>query len=216
MRKISTIIATILTLALPCTTLAAGVMHNASETPHPSARTVREHARNTDNRARHPSIIRSVALDGTYANPEFGVQIAYPSLWQQNDLLQRTPPLTLVVMFLSPMGNDGGLRENVNLVTEDLPGDMTLDDYTGLGLKNEQDLFPGFSLLAEGAVSVAGLNRGHMIRFSAPLKDRTMTFEQIWTVVGRRAYVWTFADDAQTFAQNLATFERMMGTLIMR
>lgn len=198
-----------------------GVPHLASArvwdgpVERPSRRLVREALREVDVRTPEMLTLREVSLDRTFESSEFGVKIQYPPSWERDDVLQSTPPLTLVVMFLSNEQRPTGIRQNINLVIEDLPSEMTLAEYTELGIAMERDFFENYTLLKSDDVTIAGTYRGHRVQFTAVLSGGAMTFKQVWILRGNKAHVWTFADSVEVFDEHVKTFERMLDTLTL-
>lgn len=182
-----------------------------------SRRVIRETARRQI--WRNPAILTfgEARLDSLYENDEFRLRIRYPSSWERTDLNEREETLTLPVMFLGPEEPGKALKQNINLVIETLPSPMTLSQYTELGLRNERAFFQEFALLSSETVPVGGSHRGQRVVFTASADPSApMKFAQVWFVLGNLAYVWTFADDARTFDRNIATFERMLDSFIVR
>lgn len=181
----------------------------------PSRRLVREALRETNARTPAMLTIHEVSLDRTFQSADFPMKFQYPSAWERDDVLETTPPLTLVVMFLSSEQRPAGIRQNINLVVEDLPSSMTLGQYTELGIKMEQEFFEHYALQKSEDVLIAGAYSAHRVVFTASLSGGDMTFEQVWVLRERTAYVWTFADSAQGFDKHVKTFERMLDTLTL-
>ena len=191
---------------------AAYAKEAPARTPHPSARTVRQNGRIPLAANPQRVSIRSVTLDRTFSDTELGVKIQYPSAWEVNNIRQVTPPLTMVVMLLSPDELPKGIRQNINLVTEDLRGPLTLAEYTEIGIQTEREFFRDFALLSSDDITIAGTYHAHRVRF----RSGDMFFQQVWLLKNGRAHVWTFADSTEGFEKHIATFERMLDTLTVR
>lgn len=211
MKRILTII---MLLSLGCPIIAGARVMEVTD--RPSIRSIREAARQVT--AWNPQMIsiRDTSLDRTFEDVGSGVKMQYPSSWERQDLLQRTFPLTLVTIFLSPDERPAGIRQNVNLVTEDLPMDMTLSEYTEQGIRAEREYFRQYTLLESEDILLAGAYRAHRVLFAATSDIGDMAFEQIWMLRGKQAFVWTFADSAEAFDDHRETFERMMDTLTVQ
>lgn len=201
---------------LLCPLKVGGRVWGDDEVLRPSRRSIMTAARQPV--ARNPAMIsvRDIRLDRTFSSAEFGTKMQYPSSWERFDLFQRTFPLTLVTMFLSQEQRPSGIRQNINLIVEDLPSEMTLAEYTDLGIRMERDYFERYALLLSEDILLAGAYRAHRVLFTASLDGGNMTFQQIWMISGRRAYVWTFADSAEAFDDHVMTFERMMDTITVQ
>ena len=202
-------------LSFACPVFAgARVMEDA--VVRPTSRSIRTAARRGTVRSLRMIAISEVSLDRTFDDEHSGVKVQYPSSWERHDLFQTTPPLTLVTMFLSPDERPAGIRQNVNLVIEELPTDMSLSEYTEQGIRAEREYFDRYTLLESEDILLAGTYRAHRVLFAATSDIGEMAFEQIWMLRGKQAFVWTFADSAEGFDDHRATFERMMDTLTMR
>ncbi|NOS68141.1 MAG: hypothetical protein HOO67_07340 [Candidatus Peribacteraceae bacterium] len=182
----------------------------------PSRRVIRETAREATVWNPQMLSINELPLDRTYESAAFGVKFQFPSAWEHVNEPQETPPLTLVTMFLSRDERPAGFRQNVNMVIEALPSDMSLAEYTDMGIRIERDFFDHYALLQSEDITLAGFYLAHRVVFSASLDNGDMTFEQIWLLRGRQAYVWTFADSTEAFDEHVGTFEKMMDTLTVR
>ena len=219
MMRAACAIVTLLSLALPSSAWASGALLDGGPrrivTERPSRRLVRQQARAPLQRNPALLTITELPLDASYENRDFGLALRYPSAWLHQDVMERSPPLTLVMMFLSGL-SESGIRQNVNLVIEDLPHELSLDEYTELGIETERELFEEFVVVDSVDIPFLGSERAHRIIFTAPSNGRAMAFAQLWIIRGKRAFVWTFADAAETFTKNYPTFERMMDTLTMR
>lgn len=183
------------------------------EDGRPSRRFIRTTARNPVSTVTNKPTISYVPLEGMFHSADYGVRVSYPRGWELQSQAQSTPPLTLVAAFLSPRTTT--VRQNVNLVIEDLASPMTLEEYTRQGIDIEKNMLSGFSLISNDNISFFGKERASRIRFSATSGTDSLLFEQIWFIRGKRAYVWTFADKQSTFPQNISTFERMMDSFLI-
>lgn len=214
MKRVLLVITVLLCVVLPAAASARVIERYNGD--RPSSRSIRRAARAVTVRNPQMLSVRELSLDRTYESTVYGVKMQSPSSWEQLELEQRNAPLTLVVMFLSPNEQPTGIRQNVNLVIEDLPAEMTLAEYSDLGIRMERDFFQSYSLQRSDDILLAGAYRAHRVVFTASLENLDMTFEQIWLIRDRQAYVWTFADSAGAFDDHVETFERMMDTLTVQ
>lgn len=181
---------------------------------------VRQSRRGIIAQSRAESLVRSarrnatIALAKSYANDEFGVAIRYPSSWTSNELLQHDQNLILLVMFLS--GGNDAVRQNVNLVIENiLDPDLTLDEYTRIGVEKESQLFDDFTLAHMRKTTIAGKSAQEVV-FTSTFNGTPLKFKQLWFFRRDTVHVWTFADRDDAFAQNVKTFDAMMDSLIVK
>ncbi len=168
--------------------------------------------------ARKAKLVKSSAtLDATYKNDAFGVQLDVSSAWDKRDLNQVEGNLTLVVMFLSPSVKGETIRQNINLVVEDVADrNMTLNEYTEMGLEKEKSFFDSFVLESSVRTVIAG-KAAQRVVFSTDLNGQKMKFQQVWffTAPGK-VHVWTFADSQQNYAAHVTLFEHMMASMTVR
>lgn len=214
MQSFLTLIAVILSvIALGTETASARVIEDA--TARPSRRSIRANVRETwvSDHSRYPSVI-DTELSAAYTNAEFGVSIRYPGAWELIDSNEREQNLTLVMMVLAPhQPSDADVRENVNLVVETLPSKtLTLEEYTKLGLAQEQQFFESFTLTESRRV-LAGRFSAQQVSFDAIIQAQSLRYRQVWFLRDGQAYVWTFADHPATFGKHVAVFERMMDSM---
>ncbi len=179
-----------------------------------SPRTAQQRARAPRRTPERPTMM-AVRLTRVFHSDGYRFSMRYPDKWEVNGSPENEPPLTMVVMFLSPETRPGDIRENVNLVAEDLPTALTLEEYTRLGITTEQQFFNDYHLLSSQNTRLAGAWPAHRVVFAASHNSIPMMFTQIWTVRGREAFVWTFADIAETFPKNVQVFERMLESITM-
>ncbi len=124
--------------------------------------------------------------------------------------------LTLHVMFLSPTTNAQDVRENINLVTEDLVDKtMTLNAYTEMGIEKEQSYLENMKIIRSDRTVVTGFAAQKVI-YTATATSIPMKFEQVWFLENGTAHVWTFADSADMFEQHVGLFEHMLDTLTVK
>lgn len=215
MRKLLALVSVVVTLA-PAAAYAKTPANLSliMDQGRPSRRFLRTTARMPVTDVVNKPTIQYIPLDGAFQNAVYGVSVSYPKSWEVQSVPQSTPPLTLVAAFLSPRAG-GAVRQNVNLVIEDLPEVMTLDDYSKQGIEIEKNMLGQFTLLSSENISFFGVERAQRVTFTATSGGNNLKFQQIWFIRGRRAYVWTFADRSDTFGQNLPTFERMMDSFLI-
>lgn len=189
----------------------------ASAASRPSRRSIRDAARAVDVRNPYMLTINELSLDRTFEDRDSGVKIQYPSMWEMQQVNEYNPPLTLVVIFLSDIESKPNLRQNINLVIEDLPTVLSLPEYTDIGIEMEREFFDDYTLLQSEPMKIAGIYPAQRVRFAASLNGGdTMMFEQVWMLKGKQAHVWTFADSSDMFYKHVGNFHRMLNTVTVR
>lgn len=215
MRKLLAVITVLASLA-PAAAMAKSPsdLRLIMEEGRPGRRFLRSTARAPITAVISKPTIQNVPLDAGFHSSEYGIRVSYPKSWELQSTPESTPPLTLVAAFLSPVGLSS-VRQNVNLVIEDLPTTMTLEEYTAKGLEIEKNMLNSFSLTSSENISFFGRERAQRVMFTAASGTQKLMFSQIWFLKGKRAYIWTFADKSDSFYKNLSTFERMMDSFLI-
>jgi hypothetical protein len=145
-----------------------------------------------------PSPIRE-----SYANDEAGFSIEYPGGWTVQEVPDRSG--VVVALFQRESARDG-FAENVNVVLEELPPNVTLEQYTAASLTNLDRAFPDAEVLEEEDRSV-GEYPGHWIRYDAEQRGRHLSFLQAWLVDRRRAFVLSYTGEGTEFEEHRADAE---------
>ena len=226
MRKTLSSIGLVVSIVLPSFASAASVPHvnreikptvvtSVKTLPRLSPRALQQQAQAAANARALARTKSESPLTGTYGNADYHLNIQYPNTWQMQELKQKEENLTLLVMFLSPLAPGDTIRENINLVIEDISKNpLTLDDYTTSGLEKERKFFDSFKIIESINTTLAALP-AHSVTYTASLKGQTLEFRQVWVLRGKEAHVWTFADTPANFDKDVSVFMRMLGTLTM-
>jgi hypothetical protein len=127
-----------------------------------------------------------------YEDTEFGFTIDHPPSWTV------TQQPGVVVLFVNQASAQDGFAESVNVVAEELPGEIPLDDYTEVTIRNLEAGFGQIEVIEEGPTTIGGLP-AHSIEYRAEQQGQTLTFLQTWFVDGTTAFVLTFTGQDQGF-----------------
>ncbi|MDD4318837.1 MAG: hypothetical protein PHW10_00710 [Candidatus Peribacteraceae bacterium] len=156
--------------------------------------------------------LRTASYARLYDNDAFGFTLRFPSEWTAEELGETQGAITTVVLFLSPLEGEGDAsRENINLVTEDVPPSVTAGDYAEAAIAQQRRLFDGFTLLHSRPLSFGGLP-GHGIAFEAAFGGKRLIFEQAWIQRHGTMYVWTLAAPATTIDRYSLVFHDLLST----
>ena len=80
------------------------------------------------------SLFAAVDASGKYTNKEKGFSVTFPKSWETKEGVAGS-----VVASLSARESEGdNFRENVNVVIEDLPKEMTSEEYYQAGSQNPE------------------------------------------------------------------------------
>lgn len=147
----------------------------------------------------------------TYTDAANGFTIGYPPGWEK----KQGGDLAITV-FLSPAeGPSDDFRENVNVLIQDIPADMTLDQYTDLSIRQGKSLVSGFTVLRTEATTLSG-GRGTRLFYLGKPAGQSLEFEAVWIVRSGKAFVITFTGTRDSFSQFLAEAEGIMFSFQLR
>ncbi|MEK7590871.1 MAG: PsbP-related protein [Patescibacteria group bacterium] len=136
-----------------------------------------------------------------YASATLGIEIGYPKTWSVQEDGKG-------VYFISPKTDSADtIRENINVLVEDLAEKVDLAEYTTSALFQVAAL-DNYSM-QDDTKSRVGVLPGHMITYQAMIEGHTMQFQQAWTVKDDKAYLITLAAAPETFSNYRAIFNRM-------
>jgi hypothetical protein len=142
-----------------------------------------------------PATTTTEAPSGTerYENAEFGFTLDYPSGWAVNE----SQPGAEVFIFNQESAQDG-FGENLGVGVEELPGEVTLEQYTEASKRNLEAGLTGLEVIVEGPTQVGDIP-AYSIEYTAEQQGDTYSFLQTWLVDGLRAYVITYTGVGQEF-----------------
>lgn len=127
-----------------------------------------------------------------YENAEFGFTLDYPQGW-----MAREQPGVEVLLVNQASAQDG-FAESVNVVAEELPAEIPLDQYTEATIQNLEAGFGDIEVIEEGPTTIADLP-AHSIEYRAEQQGQTLTFRQTWLVEGPTAFVLTYTGQGSGF-----------------
>jgi hypothetical protein len=134
-------------------------------------------------------------LGGRYADDEAGFSLEYPDGWIVEEVTDQ--PAVLVALFQRQSARDE-FAENVNVLLEELPAGVTLDEYTSANRTNLERAFTNFQVLEEGQQSI-GEAPAFWIRYDADQQGRRLSFLQAWLVDGERGFVLSYTGQGEEF-----------------
>lgn len=134
-------------------------------------------------------------LGQRYTNDEAGFVLDYPDGWTAQEVADQ--PAVLVALFQRQSAGDG-FAENVNVLLEELPAGVTLDEYTAANRANLERAFTNFEVLEEGQQSI-GEAPAFWIRYDADQQGQRLSFLQAWLVDGERGFVLSYTGQGEEF-----------------
>ena len=134
-------------------------------------------------------------LGQSYENAEAGFSIQYPKGWTSQEVTDQSG--VVVALFARRSAGDG-FAENVNILREELPPNVTFEQYTQANLANLAQTFPNADVLEEEERGI-GEHPGHWIRYDAEQRGQQVSFLQAWLIEGQRAYILSYTGQGADF-----------------
>jgi hypothetical protein len=149
----------------------------------------------------------------SYTDPSSGITFQYPSSWEVRDVdPSLRPPDTISATRLVPPGqNDTGFIDNM-IINVNSVSNTTLAQYTDEALRQYNNVSDIITITKSEPTTLAG-NPAHMIEFLENHPDQQLKKMQVWTIVGDRVYVASYAADESEFPQYLADVQAVIESL---
>ena len=149
----------------------------------------------------------------SYTDPSSGITVQYPSSWEIRDVdPSLRPPDTISATRLLPPGqNDTGFIDNVVISVNNV-SNTTLGQYTDEALAQYNNLSDIITITKSEPTTLAG-NPAHVIEYLESHPDQPLKKMQVWTIVGDRVYIVTYAADESEFPQYLADVQSIIESL---
>jgi hypothetical protein len=149
----------------------------------------------------------------SYTDPSSGITVKYPSSWdiQDVDPTQRRPDTVSLTQLVPPGQNDTGFVDNV-LISVNNVSNTTLDQYTE-GVLAQYNNLSGVITITKSEPSTLAGNPAHAIEYLDNSQDQPIKKVQVWTIVGDRVYVVTYAADEAEFPQYSADVRAIIQSL---
>jgi eukaryotic-like serine/threonine-protein kinase len=141
--------------------------------------------------------VEASPLGQSYTNAEAGFTIEYPAGWTAEEVTDQSG--VVVTIFARRSARDG-FAENVNVLLEQLPPNVTLEQYTQANVTNLDRAFPDAMVIEEGDRNV-GPYAGHWIHYEAEQQGRRVSLLQAWLVDGERAFVLSYTGEGDDFEE---------------
>ena len=149
----------------------------------------------------------------SYTDPSSGITVQYPSSWEIRDVdPSLRPPDTISATRLLPPGqNDTGFIDNV-IISVNNVSNTTLGQYTEEALAQYNNL-SGVITITKSEPYYSCRQPCTLIEFLENHPDQPLKKMQVWSVVGDRVYVVTYAADESEFPQYLADVQAIIESL---
>lgn len=145
----------------------------------------------------------------TYYSPAHEIKINYPSEWQTIEPEDKY----VKVVFLSPLQSDEDLyTELVMILTENLPSNIKLTDYTELAIRQLRASYQDLQIVTSGPAKLAN-SPAHKIVFAGTIQDYdyiSIKGMMIWTIKDEMAYIVCFIAEVEQYSAYLQTAQTMV------
>jgi hypothetical protein len=115
-----------------------------------------------------------------------------------------------LVMFFSPWSGTGDkFKENLGVVSELLPSDMTVDEYYALAKPQLQQIVKDYTELLNENITIDGLTAKKII-YRGTQGTYKLQREQVFFIKNKVAYVLTYTASADTFNDRNTEAEKII------
>jgi hypothetical protein len=136
-------------------------------------------------------------------NTELGFTIDHPESWTPSD-----QPGVAALLVNQESAQDG-FAESVNVVSEEVPEEVSLDEYTEATIRNLEAGFGGLEVIGEGPTTIGDLP-AHSIEYRAEQQGQTLSFLQTWLIGDTTAFVLTYTGEGEGFDDYRSDAETIM------
>lgn len=143
----------------------------------------------------------------TYADPELGVKLDYPSHWEV--IPQGTYPLALKypgkILDLN--------SEHVRVEVQRLTGNGGLDMLAEMSRRTMESQFPDIKLVESKVTKVGNLTNGHRFRFEGTHMGRPIVIVDVLGMQGSKAVEFVMLATAENYKKQVSYFDKMVASL---
>lgn len=157
-------------------------------------------------------LLPAISMGRNYSHSQEGFSIKFPDSWEVREKAYGT-----IVMALSPQESSAdNFRENVNIVTENLPGSYTLAQYVSASESSMSRSLNSFKVLSRGVIRIGDRNSQWVI-FTHKSGSLVAKGIQYYFVESGKAYIITCTGKPDSFRKYQPAFQKIANTFrIMR
>ncbi|MCL5427868.1 MAG: hypothetical protein M1321_01670 [Candidatus Marsarchaeota archaeon] len=147
-----------------------------------------------------------------YNSEKYGISVDYPSGWKAEDGVEA---MHLVAVFVPP-AQPKAFRSSINLIIEELPKQLTLEEYTAANIKQIQQKIVDNKIVSIDHLDLPCGEASELIYTGKiALQNGDCTWAQIYFVKGNRAYIFT-STSLKSESIYLQALNHMAGSLSIR
>ena len=121
-----------------------------------------------------------------YTNSEYGFSLEYPKDWNVEEGSAGT-----VVLFAGPLVGEYEYMVNINIVTEELPSEMTVQDYARMAELQQKKAWSDYVKVKEYTSTIVGLPAVVKTFIATPI-DVPLKDIQVFFIKDKVAYIITY------------------------
>lgn len=142
----------------------------------------------------------------TYTHARFLYAVDYPDDWRVREMGKTTS------IYAPRESGEDMFAENVQIVAEDLPGQVSLIDYHRAGVGSAEKFLNGFRALEEARTQWLGRDAIVML-YTATVNGARFKFKDYKFLLGKTAYVLTYTAREADFDRFLPQAEDIMKSI---
>lgn len=139
---------------------------------------------------------------GRYYNSRDNFSIKFPEEWENTEGFMGTAVISRSLLE----NNADQFRENVNVVVEQLPREMSLDEYGAAGIQNLPRVITDFQEIENGATTI-NEHDAKWLMYSGRVGTIRLKCKQFYMVHNKRGYVITCSATPETYDSYKYTFD---------
>ena len=141
-----------------------------------------------------------------YENADYGFRVDYPEVWSQQN---RDDFFATGVTFFSPLADDSDkFKERVSVFVEDLPSDVTLEQYTEESLAEIRKIAD--PSVEETKTINLGKDEGRQIVYQGQENGSSVQKMQTWSVKNNQVYIVTYTALPDSYDSHLPEVKKII------
>jgi hypothetical protein len=145
---------------------------------------------------------------GRYHSEAGGFSLVIPEDWEKQENV-----MGCALTALSPLEGQGDqFRENVNVVVEELPRKLSLDDYVGLSRQNQEKLMTDFNVEKEADAKIGEIAAKQLV-YTHRMGQINAKLLQYVLVEGKKGFAVTCTATPESYDKYVEQFQTIVNSL---
>jgi len=145
-----------------------------------------------------------------YTSNDYNFSIQYPTTWNMEE-----NAFWSHVMMFTPQVEWDNFRENVGVITEELPSTISVDEYYKQAKVHLIDFIADFDEVKNENMKVAGYD-AKKIQYLGSQWTYNLKWQQVFFIKDKTTYVVTYTAMADTFDEFVGTVDEMIETMTVK